>query len=581
MDRRKGLRGVWKAVFGKDRASEPEQIDEIKEEIPATEEELPEQMDWQESGRLPPVEGNLLELWNRWAGDVLQPSLSLSAGLEENPIETDPQQMEREAERVMRQLEQDAGKRVQRLKSMTKQDQPETLPAQTALYLSQDKMLAWVFVFPPVGEGGDVRPDEVGMAMQKSHVLSGIDSSVIVRLIQEKPYFQLIPIAVGTPAVEGTDGEIRTYYEEKLPFEVKIDENGVADYKASNYVRQVMKGDVLCDITYPVPGKPGIRVDGSVAEPRKVKEIKVPQGTNTELTEDGLHLIASIDGNLAYRGGVFQISPVLVIPGDVDYKVGNINFNGDVRIQGDVRENFTVTATGSITVDGLVEAADIDAGGDLLITRGVVGDDRALIRSKGCVRVKFLENCVVYAKESVYADCIMNSLVFSDNSINVFSGRGSVIGGTLTAAERIRARMLGAQSGKRTQLRLGVLSYGKAEAQRIEQDMERNRREMAEVEAQIKKLEQQEGVPHDDPQLAKLRLKRTALELKGRKIVPQQTDEDEEQLIPDLQRCRLECDMAYPNTTLTVRNASWTVRETKMHCKVLYDVEKENLKEVY
>ena len=580
MDRGKGLKGIWEAVFGQSRKPDTEQPEEVKV-VADKEEELPQTLDWKEIGRMPPIEGSLLKLWKRWAGDVLHPSLSLTEGLEESSIGLSPQQMVREAERAVRQLELEAIKRVQQLERMVKQGQPERLSAETIVYLSQDKMLAWVFVFPPVGEGSDVKPNEIGAAMHKGHVLSGIDSHMFVRIIQEKMYFQMIPIAVGTLPVEGTEGDIRSYYEEKLPFEVKIDEDGTADYRASNYVRQVMKGDVLCDITYPVSGEDGVRVDGSPARPKKVKPIKIPKGANTELTEDGLHLIASTDGNLTYRQGEFKVSPVLIIPGDVDYTVGNINFKGDVHIRGDVRDNFHVAATGSITVEGLVEAADIAAGGDLLISRGVVGDDRALIRSGGCIRVKFLENCVVYAKVSVYADCIMNSLVFSDNSINAVSGRGSVIGGVLTAAERIRARMVGAQSGKRTQLRLGILSYGKSEAQRVEHDMELNRHEIDEVELQIKKLEEQDGVPHDDPQLAKLRLKRTALELKGRKIIPKQEQAGEEQLIPDLGRCRLECDMVYPNTILRVCDAKWCVQENRMHCKIRYDTETETLKEVY
>ncbi len=584
MDQKKGLRAAFKAVFGK--RKEPEAEAEEQEPIkPAAElviEEVPpEPMDWKESGRLPPVEGSLQKLWQMWAGDAMRPSLSLATHLEEKNVELDAETLEQEAGRMMLQLEQEAEKRIKLLEGMVRQEKPESLPAQTVLYVSRDRMLAWAFLFPPVGEGSDVQADEIGRAMQKSKVLSGIDTGTVVRLMQEKPYFQILPIAVGTPAVPGVDGELKEYYEETLPFEVKIDENGVADYKASNYVRQIMKDDVICDITYPVEGKPGTRVDGSVAEPKKVKPLKIPQGQNTKLTEDELHLVAGIDGNLEFRNGVFHISPVLVIPGDVDYKVGNIHFDGDVHIHGDVRENFSVTATGSITVEGLVEAADIVAGGDLLISRGVVGDDRALIRSRGCVRVKFLENCVVYAKESIFADCIMNSLVFSDNSINVSSGRGSVIGGTLTAAERIRANMVGAQSGKRTQLRLGLLSYDKGAAKRLEEEMEHNRKEIAEVDRQIHELEELGGPVGSDMELAKLRQKKTQLELKGRKIVPELEDETEEQLIPDLARCRLECNMVYPNTALTIHGSTWTVRESKTRCKVLYDVENNKLKEVY
>lgn len=62
-------------------------------------------------------------------------------------------------------------------------------------------------------------------------------------------------------------------------------------------------------------------------------------------------LIATMDGHLEYSNGAFYVRPVLEIRGDVDYSTGNIDFIGDVQIAGDVRENFSVRATGSITVD--------------------------------------------------------------------------------------------------------------------------------------------------------------------------------------------------------------------------------------
>ncbi len=173
--------------------------------------------------------------------------------------------------------------------------------------------------------------------------------------------------------------------------------------------------------------------------------------------------MATQSGHLEYANEGFQVRPVLEINSDVDYSTGNIDFPGDVHIHGDVRENFEVRAKGNIVVDGIVEAATIVAGGDLLISRGVVGDERALLRSKGNLRVKFLENCKVYAKASVYADSIITSQVYSDETICVTSGRGSIIGGELSAARMIQAKLLGARSGRETHLTLGEMSNRKHE----------------------------------------------------------------------------------------------------------------------
>ncbi len=576
MAQNKGFKGLLKSIFGKDDELELETREPYLEKLDTIPDKLPEEpMKWEESGILPPLEDSLLKLWNKWAEeDEIRPSLSLTETLDEERVQMDAEQLEAEAKRANMQLQQAAKQRLQQIDAMEKKGN-ESLDAQCCVYISRDKMLAWLILFPPVGETGTLRVDEIGKAMQSCQVSSGIESDAIVRIIQNKPYFELIPIAIGTPPVEGTNGTIKEYYEKTPPFEVKIDDNGVADYRASNYVYQIMQGDVICDITYAVPGKAGLRIDGSIAEPKKVKDVKIPKGENTEVTEDGLHLIAAIDGNLEYKNGVFQICPVLVIPGDVDYEVGNLNFNGDIHVKGDVRENFVVRATGSIMIDGLVEAATIDAGTDLIITRGVGGDNRALIRSKGSVRAKYLENCVVYAKGSVYADCIMNSQVFSDNSIHVCSGRGSVIGGALTAAEQIQAKMIGAQSGRRTEITLGVFSLQKEELQDIEQDMEVNRAEIKELDEQLRLLEKEQGLEGSDARLAKLRMRQSVLEMKAEQLCKRH--EKVETMVPELTKCRLECDTIYPITTITVHNATWTARDIRMNCRISYDTQKEML----
>ena len=71
-------------------------------------------------------------------------------------------------------------------------------------------------------------------------------------------------------------------------------------------------------------------------------------------------MIAARSGHLEFANNAFHVRPVLEIKGDVDYGTGNIDFNGDVHIFGDVREGFDVRATGTIIINGLVEAATVE-----------------------------------------------------------------------------------------------------------------------------------------------------------------------------------------------------------------------------
>ncbi|MBR2484157.1 MAG: DUF342 domain-containing protein [Oscillospiraceae bacterium] len=550
----------------------------------------------------------MLQFWRLWAGNQMPPSLSLTAILHENGQEhgLDLAKLEKEWARINLQVEMHTKRHLQTLekamneaksRAMKEQEEqrkkakdagenPESIvvypqevdmDAQFLVYLSHDKLVAWLLILPPHGKG-TLRVDEVGRALQNHQVTSGIDTACLTSLATEKPYFKMIPIAVGTPAIEGTNGSVVERFPRVLEYEVKLDEEGVADYKSSNYVRQVYKDTVICDIILPVEGTPGLSVDGKVIQPKAVRPAKVPKGRNTTITEDGLQMVATMDGNLEFKGDGFHVRPVMEIAGDVDYETGNIDFTGDVHVKGDVRENFSVTATGSVTVDGLVEAATVEAGTDLLITKGVVGDNRALLKCQGTLRAKYLESCVIYAGKAVYSDCIMNSQVHSDGIIDVTSGRGSVVGGALVAAAGIRAKMIGAESGRRTELTMGTLPVVQAELQDLREELEANRKESAELDRQLAYLEARQGMEGSDPRIARARMRRSVLAMKEQQATNR--IETLEGQTADLSRCRLECDLVYPITTLQVGNATWTAKTNVVRCRVAYSEHERCLKEV-
>ena len=576
-----GFKGFLQSILGQD--DEPEtselEVTEEKAEVSEYQSSTVEET-FVESTVYVQMQPTLRQVWKLWGGNESPPTLSLTEGLD-GRIKLDHQQLKRESERIAALLEKDAKVRLREIEQAQVKEL-DGVDAQCMVYLSWDRMIAWLFLFPPVGERrsrGNLM-ERIGKTMQERKVVSGINTDAIVKIAQHPPYFQLIPVAVGTPAIQGINGDVTPLFEKSLPREVKIDETGRADYKYTNYVRQVMKDDTICEITLPVPGTAGLRVDGTVEEPKRVKPAKIPKGVNTMVTEDGLRLVATMDGHLEFTNQSFQVRPVLVVKGDVDYEYGNIQFTGDVHIEGDVRENFSVSATGSVTIDGLVEGATVEAGTDVLITRGVVGDNRALIRSGGCVRVKYLENCVVYAKDGVFADCIMNSQIFSDSVIEVCTGRGSVIGGAMTAAQSIKAKMIGAESGRRTELTLGTYPYVQNELINIEEDIEANRMERDELNRTLSRLELQQGLEGSSAKLAKARMRRSVLDIKEKQLEGRKA-KLEEMTMPDVTRCKLEADAIYIGTSLTVHDAVWKAPKTLIHCRILYDPEEHILKEYH
>ena len=482
--------------------------------------------------------------------------------------------LEFERVRLTAQLEKDAKKRLEELRRAREGENGErSLDAVCHIYVSKDKLVAWCFAFPPYAGGEEMGSGMLAGALEKAGVKTGIDPQSMVEIFRQVQYLRLIPVAFGQPETEGKDGYVTEKYPRELSREVVIDEHGVADYRAMNYVQLIKKDSVICEITPPVKGTPGMRLDGKPIMPRTVQAAKAPCGLNTTLTEDGLRLIATMDGHLEYSNGTFCVRPVLEIRGDVDYSTGNIDFIGDVQITGDVRENFSVRATGSITVDGIVEAASVESGGDMTITRGVVGDNRAVLKCGGVFRVKYLENSRVYAGGSVYADCIMTSKVYSDQSIEVVEGRGSIIGGTLTAGELIRANMIGAQSGRKTELTLGVLPYTEHEREMLRKSVNEIEREIETIEGERRHME----IMGDKAKAKERSGRLPLLQLKASRLAKKAEDLKEQ---VDPAKCRLECATVYPVTVVQLGSLKWVADQVHRQCKLIYDAQSKTLREL-
>ncbi len=276
---------------------------------------------------------------------------------------------------------------------------------------------------------------------------------------------------------------------------------------------------------------------------RDGKAATVPKGRNTALTEDGTALVATRTGHVEFNGRTFQVKSVMDIDGNVDYSTGHINFLGDVHVHGDVCTGFTVRAMGNITVDGVVEAATVEAGGDLIMVKGAQGDNRAVLRASHSVFAKYLENCCVYAMEDLHADCVINCNVYCDGLVEVRSGRGTIIGGSIRAAHEVSAGVLGSRAETHTDVVLGGLPCQEFDREVLAQ-------EIAGLEEELEKLERQPESPAKFTRMGKLRMQ---LSLNKGKL--EQFERDLEELRenqgePGVRR--LTCSVAYPGASVVI-----------------------------
>lgn len=460
---------------------------------------------------------------------------------------------------------------------------PLDVDEQAKIITSEDGLAAWLFLLPPSGNGKRLTPADGQALLQEGRVTVGANAAALSAALTGKPYFRLCPVALGTPPTEGQDGWTADHFSRDF-VRCAVDmadgtEGGMVDYRAMSCVQVIEKDSVICDIHPAVEGTPGVRVDGTSIAPHPVNPASVPAGSNTVFNEDRTQLLAGMSGLLEFRDGCFSVKNLLNINSDVDYSTGNIDFKGDVTIKGDVREQFTVKATGNITINGMVEAATVEAGGDVVISIGVSGNSQAVVRGRK-VRAKHLENCTVYA-ESLESDYILSSRVFCSDSVVAAGSRGSIIGGQIVAVNRIKANSIGSQSGRATEITLGVQPE-------IREELQANRKELTAIHERaaellkratyLKKRMEDQGRP--DP--------RSAAEIQAAAEALSQMTEREKALLArqselmdelsQLTKCRLEGGTVYPGVRMNIGSASRNIETAIHNCVAVFDKEEMDIK---
>ncbi len=582
--------GFWGRLFGfkqTERSGEQAQKQAQEQDLPDLKSE-PEQMEQATPLPEPQLEPDinqlvlshehpfilLYEKWREQVGYAPLPHLRLDYGDEDGPVD---EGLEKELSRLRRAITSVAA---DRLSQIPKEPEPEPEPvseeeaegkeeeakeeeppfqldALPLIYVTADQLAAWLVVFPPIGEGRELDQEMLEGILKESGVSYGLDRELLDGLPDsENRYFHLFLIARGKAVVHGKDGYIEDFFKRTVRKKFEEDEHGRVDYFHLNIVQNVEKGQPICQIIPPVPGVPGRTVLDEEITCKEGKTPSLPKGRNTEASEDGMQLLAVKSGRVEFSGRSFLVKSVLEIGGNVDFSTGNINFVGDVHIHGDVGSGFSVRTIGNVTIDGVVEAAEIEAGGDLIVAKGILGDSRAMIRAHHDVYAKYMENCTVHCRGSLQTDCIVNCDVYCDGEVNVRSGRGTIIGGRIRAAQGVDAKVVGSKSESVTSIFLGGQPFADFERETLLLNIKKQ-------EAELERLERQPDSPTRTQRMGKLRL-----DLSIGRMKLAQFDKELKKLKAKLEEqggCRLKCSIAYPGMVLTIGDLTMPLaKETSM-----------------
>lgn len=446
--------------------------------------------------------------------------------------------------------------------------EPESKDACVELSVREDKMSATIFVYEPSGNGQDITRQMILDALHEKNIVYGVDSKRIDEIVEKKAYRQLFDIAEGKPPIDGKNGKIKDYFPRKRELKFAQTGNGGIDFKTMNLIHNVKKGDVVCEITMPEEPLDGIDVFGKNAPGKRGKMPPVPQGRNIIFSEKKDKLLTACEGNLTFRSGRFHVENVYEVAGNVDNSVGNINFTGSVYIHGDVFEGYSVKAKGDITVVGMVEGAELIAGGDILLHKGMRGMKTGVLKAGGNVTGKFLEDCTIYAKGNVEAEYIINSQVSCEKDVILAGRKGAFIGGRCAVYNTMRVKVVGAMSHVPTEVILGVTPE-------LLDRMEQTKQELAEVTKKLidckkdmdylsAKLEAGTITEKQRHSLNELKIQEPVNKMLLKQLRKRLAEMN--QRIQEVGKSRLSADIVHEGTTIRIGNATLTIKRQEECC---------------
>ncbi|GAX90549.1 DUF342 domain-containing protein [Effusibacillus lacus] len=422
---------------------------------------------------------------------------------------------------------------------------------------------------PP--EGLCLSPEGLQEFIRQNGIQFGIDPVVCQQIaISPGSYVkERVRIAKGKPPVNGKDAQIEIYIEVDGEHRPKILENGRVDYFDMGSVQTVVKGQLLARRIPPTDGQDGLGVNGHPLPAKKGKDYRLPQGRNTVIEEDGCVLKAEKDGHVVYipKENKIHVLEEFVVQKDVDFSVGNIEFSGSVRVNGNVQPGFKIKAEGDIEVQGYVDAAMIEAGGNVTIRGGVQGRLKGFVKAGGNLKTPFIQNAVVdVGGNCLVGESIMHSNVSAGLKIVMEGRKAVIVGGIVRAGEEVVTRVLGSPMATPTEVEVGVHPHLRSELNAIHESLKELHKNVDKTQKAIALLENMAGMgghlpPDKAALLQKLKMTHEHYKVEEEEFMLRRSEI--EILLQEVKGARVNVfDTVYSGVKITISNYSYFVRDS-------------------
>lgn len=361
------------------------------------------------------------------------------------------------------------------------EDMPKTegaLSEGTYVKVDEDEMAAWLYLVPPE-EGMTYEKQELIDYLAEHGVVEGLHQSNLSGIIKKKVYNREILVAKGREVQEGADGYFEYLFTPEEYGVPKVRDDGSVDYTNVNALQNVKAGEKVAIYHHAVQSIDGCTVLGNSIQGKLYRDLPPMRGKGIRREEEVYY--AQMDGKIELKDGRVDIQNVHEISGDVDMIIGKVEFFGDIIIYGNVEEGVTIRAGRNIEIHGTTSMANLYAGGDIVLSRGIQGGNRSKVSARGNVFADFIEHTTVEAGGLVQANIIMNSNVSAKDKVVATGKKGAIIGGYIHAVKGIEA----VNAGNEVELKTVLHSGYEAQTRDLLRDVIKKEAEMKEKIAEL------------------------------------------------------------------------------------------------
>ncbi|MBY0120669.1 FapA family protein [Bacillus sp. S/N-304-OC-R1] len=415
------------------------------------------------------------------------------------------------------------------------------------IIITKDRLTAKIDLITEIENDFSIKKNDIELFLAKEKVFFGIKEELVVQICEDPKSLRYpVVIAEGIPPKAGVDAYLLSEVQNE-----KTEHREKFNFRKILQIPSVSSGQLLASIVPPTPGTDGKDVFGNRIPANNGKPLKIRPGKNVILNDTKFYSTA--DGQLSLLNSMISVNPVFEVNGDIDLKTGNIDFIGNVIIRGNVPSGYEIKAGGDVRIFGLVEAANINAGGNIIVSGGISGGNKGVVSAGGNVLASYLNQAIVQAGQDVIIESsILHSRIQAGSSI--LGKKALAIGGLLTANKDIYLKEVGNRLFTKTELQAFTDTTLAEKEQELKIEMAKlkdNIEKLSSIEQKLLEIEKKSGNLSPEQKMAILKQKSTKQHLQEQLLnmnqeLRQLEEEKNERQDPSI----YVYESVYPNTTV-------------------------------